>query len=217
MDLDSLLVVIGNPTRRQILRKLVKETHYPLQLSKELSVSQQAIMKHLKVLEENDLVRCVFRRSESGPPRKCYVATQSLSIIIDLSPEHFSEELRFHVRDEDRVIEGVEDTQALRTAENLRIKLAEFTRSIASINSRLEAMAGERDLLIEEKERAMHYVNRIVDTLCEEYTERKVLRYLIAENDFSIPAMSEMLNMRESEIDSILKRLEEDGLLMIRT
>ena len=54
-DLDMLLAAIGNPTRRRILRKLVKETHYPLQLSKELSVSQQSIMKHLKVLEESDL------------------------------------------------------------------------------------------------------------------------------------------------------------------
>ncbi len=217
MELDSLLAVMGNPTRRQILRKLVKETHYPLQLSKELSVSQQAIMKHLKVLEDNDLVRSIFKRSESGPPRKCYVATKSLTIIIDLSPEHFSEELRLHVQSQDWVVEGVEDTQALRAAENLRIKLAEFTRSIVNINSRLDSLAEERDGLIEQKEEAMHYVNHIVDTLCDEYAERKVLRYLIAENDFSIPAMSEMLNMRESEIEIILKKLEENGLLMIRT
>ena len=40
-DLDMLLAVIGNPTRRQILRKLVKEEHYPLQLSRELQVSQE--------------------------------------------------------------------------------------------------------------------------------------------------------------------------------
>ena len=101
IDLDTLLAIIGNPTRRSILRKLVKEDHYPLQLSKELSISQQAIMKHLKVLEEAELVKSVFRKSDSGPPRKFYVATQSLTIVIDMSPEQFSEDLRFHQIEQD--------------------------------------------------------------------------------------------------------------------
>ena len=56
ITLDELMGVLENHTRREILSKLAKETHYPLQLSKELNVSQQAIMKHLKVLEDYDLV-----------------------------------------------------------------------------------------------------------------------------------------------------------------
>ena len=57
-DLDRLLMVLENPIRRPILAKLANETHYALQLSRELTVPQQAIMKHLRVLEENGLVTC---------------------------------------------------------------------------------------------------------------------------------------------------------------
>ena len=213
IDLDTLLAIIGNPTRRQILRKLVKEDHYPLQLSKELSISQQAIMKHLRVLEEADLVKSMFRKSDTGPPRKFYVATQSLTIVIDMSPEQFSEDLRFH--DIEQVIKAGTDTEALRNAENLRVKLAEFMGSVASINEQLDAMARNRDELLARKGDALRYANNIIDTLCENYEHRKVLRYLINEDDLSLGAMSERLNMRESEVEKVLRNLEKQGLLMI--
>ncbi len=213
IDLDTLLAIIGNPTRRQILRKLVKEDHYPLQLSKELSISQQAIMKHLRVLEEADLVKSMFRKSDTGPPRKFYVATQSLTIVIDMSPEQFSEDLRFH--DIEQVIKAGTDTEALRNAENLRVKLAEFMASVASINEQLDAMARNRDELLARKGDALRYANNIIDTLCENYEHRKVLRYLINEDDLSLGAMSERLNMRESEVEKVLRNLEKQGLLMI--
>jgi ArsR family transcriptional regulator len=214
IDLDSLLAVISNPTRRQILRKLVKETHYPLQLSRELRVSQQAIMKHLTVLEEHDLVKSGFQKSDKGgPPRKYYEATKSLTIVIDLGPELFSEELRFHVKEP--VIEGAADAKSLKEAENLRVKLGELTRQIASIDRKLDELAGERDALIDEKESAMHYANRLVDLLCDSYAERKVLRYLVAERDFSIQEAARRLDMRESEVEEILRKLEAEGLLML--
>jgi len=166
IELDTLLAIIGNPTRRSILRKLVKEDHYPLQLSKELSISQQAIMKHLKVLEEAELVKSMFRKSDSGPPRKFY-------------------------------------------------KLAEFMGTVASINEQLDNMARERDELLARKGDALRYANNIIDTLCENYEHRKVLRYLINEDDLSLGAMSERLNMRESEVEKVLRNLEKQGLLMI--
>ncbi len=213
IDLDTLLAIIGNPTRRSILRKLVKEDHYPLQLSKELSISQQSIMKHLQVLEEAELVKSIFRKSDSGPPRKFYVATQSLTIVIDMSPEQFSEDLRFH--EIEQVIKGEADSQTLRNAENLRVKLTEFMGMIATVNKELGAIAKERDELLARKEDALRYANNIINTLCQDYEQRKVLRYLINEDDLSLASMSERLNMRESEVETVLRNLEKHGLLMI--
>ena len=213
LDLDTLLAAIGNPTRRRILQKLVKETHYPLQLSKELSVSQQSIMKHLKVLEDSDLVRAVFMDSASGPPRKCYLATKRFTLVIDLAPELFSEELRFH--DEEEIIEAESDSQALRNADNLRLKLAEFMAHIENVNYQLEELSRKRDELIQRKEHSMRYANNIIDTLCEDYDERKVLRYIINEDDITLEAMSEKLDMRESEIERLMNALERKGLLML--
>src|SRR5512137_2882064 len=89
-DLDMLLSVIENPTRRRILEALVREPHYPLQLSRELGMSQQAIMKHLKVLEEYSLVRSFPEESDQGgPSRNVYVPTTKFTIIVDFGPGLF--------------------------------------------------------------------------------------------------------------------------------
>ena len=93
--LDQILAILENPTRRRILQKLSRERHYPLQLSKELRVSQQAITKHLKVLEDFHLVKCRPEKSDSGgPERKCYVASYSFSLMIDCAPNLFNVEMK---------------------------------------------------------------------------------------------------------------------------
>ena len=93
LELDQILAVLENPIRRKILMKLSGDTNYPLQLSKELNVSQQAIMKHLKVLEENDFVRSFEERSDKGgPPRKVYVPRRRYCVRIDIGPNSYSEE-----------------------------------------------------------------------------------------------------------------------------
>ncbi len=94
LELDELLAVLGNPLRRKILARVAKETHYPLQLSKELGVSQQAIMKHLRILRRYHLVRACERKSTSmGPPRKCFESTGQFSIRIDFGPSDFETRL----------------------------------------------------------------------------------------------------------------------------
>ena len=45
-DMDTILAIVENPTRRRILQAVVREPHYPLQLSKELGISQQAYSQY---------------------------------------------------------------------------------------------------------------------------------------------------------------------------
>ena len=92
---DESLNILENPTRRNILRHLVKEPHYPLQLSELLDVSQQAVVKHLKVLETAGFVDSESMKSDKGgPPRKVYRVNQSFSIRLDLGPDLFRAEHR---------------------------------------------------------------------------------------------------------------------------
>lgn len=75
---DEVLSILENTTRRQILMLLVKEPHYPLQISELIGVSQQAVVKHLKVLEKADFVNSEIVASEKGgPPKKMYKVEQS--------------------------------------------------------------------------------------------------------------------------------------------
>ena len=87
VDFEHAMNILENSTRRDILKFLVKEPHYPLQLSEMLDVSQQAVMKHLKILEEAGFVDSEKIPSEKGgPPRKVYTVNQSFSLRLDLGP-----------------------------------------------------------------------------------------------------------------------------------
>ena len=58
VDFDEAIDILENRARRDILRYLVKEPHYPLQLSELLEISQQAVMKHVKILEKAGFIGC---------------------------------------------------------------------------------------------------------------------------------------------------------------
>ena len=67
-DIDTALTLLQNKLRRQILERLVREPHYPMQLAELLGVSQQAIGKHLRELERGNFVTKMTVASEEGGP-----------------------------------------------------------------------------------------------------------------------------------------------------
>ncbi|MGA1866534.1 MAG: ArsR/SmtB family transcription factor [Thermoplasmatota archaeon] len=118
MELDRILAVLENPIRRKILQKLSREMNYPLQLSKELNVSQQAIMKHLKVLEDNDFVVSYDERSDKGgAPRKIYVPRKRYCVRIDIGPHTYNEEIysfrEYDIRKEGKNVQRLSNDMAV--------------------------------------------------------------------------------------------------------
>ena len=69
-DLDEALGILQNKARRAILERLVREPHYPLQLAKQIGISQQAVMKHLKLLENVGFVVKMKAASSKGGLQK---------------------------------------------------------------------------------------------------------------------------------------------------
>ena len=95
VDFDEAIDILENRARRDILRHLVKEPHYPLQLSELLEISQQAVMKHIKILEKAGFIDSETVPSEKGgPPKKMYKVNQSFSLRLDLGPDLFRAEHR---------------------------------------------------------------------------------------------------------------------------
>ena len=94
-DIDLALRLLQNKVRRQILERLVREPHYPMQLADIIGVSQQAIKKHLQELENGNFVAKLKVPSEKGgPPRTIYTVQEAISIRIDLGPDLFNCEQR---------------------------------------------------------------------------------------------------------------------------
>ncbi|MCK5251818.1 MAG: helix-turn-helix domain-containing protein, partial [Thermoplasmata archaeon] len=184
IDLDTALSVLSNPMRREILSRLVMETHYPLQLARELNTSQQAVMKHLGVLERQGLVKSVKEPSDAGgPPRNAYTATQQLSIRIDIGPNLFNAKLRTFDPDEEPPILDdytyINDRyDALRDLDNDHEHLKGLAATLRDINKELTDLERRRGALLVAKERLLGEASGLIAQLSMDYDERRVLYYI---------------------------------------
>ena len=135
-DIDLLLSIVENPTRRRILESLVREPSYPLRLSKELGISQQAVMKNLAVMESGGLVESCRVDSDMGPMRILYSPSSEFTLVVEMHSSMFSA----------RVIGPSEDG-----AEVPGMTADEASRRIDEIDDRLEEIDRERAALVSER------------------------------------------------------------------
>jgi ArsR family transcriptional regulator len=219
LDLDTALSVLSNPMRREILSRLVMETHYPLQLAKELNTSQQAVMKHLDVLERNGLVRSVKEPSDAGgPPRNAYTATQQLSIRIDIGRNLFNAKIRTYDPDEEpSIMEDYsyinERYDALSSVKDDHERLKGLANTLRDVNRELTDLERRRDALLIAKERLLGEANDIIAQLSSDYDERRVLYYITDKGTVSVAVVSEHFNMREKAVEEIFFQLLRNRLL----
>lgn len=76
--LDATFSALADPTRRAILMRLAKSDLTVMELAKPFRMSQPAISKHLKVLEEAGLVSTTIRAQER--PRRLETAPLKTAI-----------------------------------------------------------------------------------------------------------------------------------------
>lgn len=219
ITIDKLLNILENPTRRKILSKLTMETHYSLQLARELNVSQQAIVKHLKILEENDLVQSFEEKStEGGPPRKCYVPTQQFTLRIDLGPNTFNTEMEILDNEDIEQESGKHKILGKKflnvsSTKKPRERLSRLSDLLLEINNKIEEIEHERAELIRLKERTLRESHLIVNAICQDYAQRKVLYCLIDEPTITLLNISERLDLREKIVNDIFTELFKNRLI----
>ena len=212
-DEGRALSVLDNQVRRQILRYLVREPHYPLQLAQLLGVSQQAIVKHLKVLEDAGFVMSDRIPSEKGgPPRKVYSVTQSFQLQVVVGPDIFLIEHRKLPHTRHKELEQYLPDNVRRIAERLERKtpvVQEVIEGLARIDKEIEALGRQRDALLSARQHIRTKAHSAVDDL-PEYAERKLMHHVLDEPGMSLdPAvLSNMLSVNTSEIESVLDAIQ---------
>ena len=140
-DIDILLSMVENPTRRRILESLVREPSYPLRLSKELGVSQQAVMKNLALMEQNGLVVSSRMDSSIGPMRIVYSPNTEFTLVVEMHRSMFSAKV---IGPSGEI--GLDDEGM--TAE-------EASRRIDEIDGRIKELDEERAALVSERNSIM--------------------------------------------------------------
>lgn len=90
LNIDLILDILGNSTRRKILFVLSKEPLYFNQLSKIVGIGQQSILRHMKILEDSGLIETYTEESNLGAPdRKYYQLASTFSMNIAFFKDGF--------------------------------------------------------------------------------------------------------------------------------
>ena len=197
MDLDILLSMVENPTRRKILESLVKEPHYPLQLSKELGISQQAVMKNLNMLEKNGMVVSYQVSSSMGPMRTVYEPNSEFTLVIDMRNGMFSARMIEPSKEEE---EGFDDVKM----ESLK----KTRQTISEIDEKIEELNKERSKLIREREKVIGTAMTTINDAGCGYAHRNLMYEILNEPDRSMEQLSEDLNVRPDVVKGLINDIE---------
>jgi predicted transcriptional regulator len=194
-DIDMILSVIENPTRRRILMALVREPHYPLQLSRELGVSQQAIMKNLDILEKSGLVECWKENSDKGPVKIVYRPTSEFTLTIDLRNGMFRATLS-----EPEIGDAAQVSDEL-GLEEIRESLSAIDRQITEFDRLREEMVRRRNIMIRS-----FMSDQITGEL--DYLERTILYEMLNSPGHGIEEVFRDMGVREDRMTKIVNEIE---------
>ncbi|MEM3737083.1 MAG: helix-turn-helix domain-containing protein [Candidatus Bathyarchaeia archaeon] len=216
--MDTLFDVLGNETRRRIIRLLAEEPRYLLQLAKELEVSQQAILKHMELLKRYGLVNAYEADSElAAPPRKYYALARSFYMTVGLAgdtcyfrtyevPPRVKEPAKCPIelkRLEDRLqeLEKVSDiAKSLEMADSL----------ICEINRETERLEEAEAALFCLRQKALNLAHKRIREASTELLEREILYNMLgSDRQVDVDLLAEELKTREKKIRDALAALQK--------
>jgi len=195
-DIDTILSIVENPTRRRILQALVREPHYPLQLSKELGISQQAVMKNLEIMEKEGLITGKKENSNKGPERTVYRPVSEFTITIDMRNGMFRT----------KMISPQSNRSNIENNENE--DLDEIRTQISMLDGKIKELDLTRSELIDRRDKM---IQRFMEnaSLVTDYEMRSLLYEMLDEPDWGASEISENLRLNEGLIADMLDRISE--------
>jgi len=214
VDFNEAMAILENQARRNILKHLVKEPHYPLQLSELLEISQQAVMKHIKVLENAGFVEAEIVPSEKGgPPKKMYKVNQSFSLRLDLGPNLFRAEHRQMpaggpMRLSNKLPTDL-DPVIDRLGTRRKLPMSEAMNILSDLDSALEKIDEERDAVIALHQQVMSKASKGVSENSESYEERIMAREMMTQprRPLDLDVFSQNIRIQPSDAHDIMENI----------
>lgn len=163
-DILSLISAIENNTRREILRGLILDQSYALQISRWIGVSQQAINKQLDLLEKANLILSAgIIPSSSGAPRKIYKPTGFSTLVADYS-RNFIEVKRYEIP-EDRK----------EPHDPIEMAPKDLMDGLMDAEEQLDSLMERRLELIQKKDELLGELHHYVNTISPDEMTRNIL------------------------------------------
>mgnify|MGYP006079194649 FL=1 len=221
---DEALSILENSIRRQILKLLVKEPHYPLQISELINVSQQAVIKHLKVLEKADFVESQMVASEKGgPPKKMYKVDQSFSIRLDLGPDLFRAEHRKMPRGgamklSEKLPNNLNNV-IKKMGTKRKLEISEAIEVLGELDAALEKIDDQRDAIIAMHQQVKKKVSSSVSNHSNSYEERQLAHAIMNQprRPLDLDLFSHGMRIKSMDAEEMMDNLRETLLRDLAT
>ena len=216
----DVLNILGNETRRRILHLLSEEPRYFIQISRDLGISQQAILKHLELLEKFGLIGSYRAKSDlAAPARKYYHLNKSLYLSVGITNDNVKMEIRDidHNKIKAKNSQGElmideEMEQQFEDNNDLNNLLNSSNVLLKKIDDKLNDIEQDKISLLRMKQNVMKKIHDSIRSNVDDVLDRAVL-YSIVTSDLNldVESLSEHFNVREKEIAirllSLKKRL----------
>jgi predicted transcriptional regulator len=209
-ELNDIIWLLGNPTRRRILEHLARERNYAIQLAREMDMSQQAVAKQLRMLEDRNMIYCEEETSTTGPPHKTYIAKRHISVTMNVGPNLFTTDVQpFETVDVDdkQVTEMLAEVDGLREGTPAAFFNALSSR-LQDINSEIQELHIKRISFLRAKELLLREGYNLIYSLYVTPEEKHILHFIL-ENGMTEPAeISEHLNVRVKVVVDLIEKLK---------
>jgi ArsR family transcriptional regulator len=90
MERGTLLDVLGNETRREILQMLSQAPCYISQIAQELEIGHKAVIEHLEIMREAGILEASVRKIQKGRPRKYYRIRRDFTLEVRVSQRRYN-------------------------------------------------------------------------------------------------------------------------------
>jgi len=206
MDIDEILDVLGNESRRRILSLLAKKPCYVSEISYSLKMAPKAVLEHLEKLEKVGLIKSF----EEGR-RRYYYIDKTIRLEISITPHRFYADVTTENSSEfDLVFERIVDI----------VRSFNFSaRGISEINRTLQKIEEVQRLFSKLQSAINSKVNELFEAIIDEIEkiatdsfERLILLGL-AKGLNSVSKLADELGLPYGEVERTLENLEKRGLV----
>ena len=216
-DFEKVVGVLGNPVRRNIIKKLSEGPDYTLRLSNELNINQQLAAKHLKVIQDAELVDVVRQKSTLGADKNVFHLNKFYSLQIDFSPSLYNERLisfnnpRQWIQ-EDNYMEKLEEQVKDIDDDEKDVEAVPPLRQIVEmIDEELDGLEKRRARLLYIRNLAVGATKGAIEEL--DRKKKQIIQHLVDIGPTSIEVLSKTFQLNESDLRDVVSELEKEGLV----
>ena len=216
-DFETVVSILGNPVRRNIIKKLSEGPDYTLRLSNELNINQQLAAKHLKIIQDAELVDVVRQKSNIGADKNVFHHNKFYSLQIDFSPSLYNERLISFNNphqwiQEDNYMERLEEQVKDIEEEKLDVEdISPLRQIVELIDDELESLEKRRARLLYIRNLALGATQGALEELSR--MKKQIIQRLVDLGPTSIEVLSKTLQLKKADVSDVVSELEKESLV----